>query len=282
MIIVTGTKRSGTSMLMQILAGAGLPTVGEAFPADWGETLRAANPEGFFESRYRDGIHFMTNPDPRTGAYLHPADVRRHVVKVFVPGLVRTDLAFVDRVVANVRDFREFDASVRKLQALERAKAAERRPEGAPRMAFPEPYLEWWSETFALLADSLTRRYPLRLFTTQLLVEKPAQTIEALLEHVGGGELAGGLEAVHSDLRRNVRHVISTPAGVDPRHASLFDELYERVHRQEVLDVDFIDRMNHVHAELLPRIAEDARRVERAVAAIADYDARRERRLRRR
>ena len=35
MIIVTGTKRSGTSMWMQILAAAGLPVFGEAFPRSW-------------------------------------------------------------------------------------------------------------------------------------------------------------------------------------------------------------------------------------------------------
>jgi len=34
-IVVTGTKRSGTSMWMQVLGAAGLPVVGDAFPADW-------------------------------------------------------------------------------------------------------------------------------------------------------------------------------------------------------------------------------------------------------
>ena len=90
MIIVTGTKRSGTSMWMQVLAAAGFPTLGEAFPRDWGRTIREANPEGFFESPLRNGIYYATNPSPRTGAYLAPEATRRTVVKVFVPGLVKT------------------------------------------------------------------------------------------------------------------------------------------------------------------------------------------------
>ena len=32
MIFVSGTKRSGTSMWMQVLRAAGLPVLGEAFP----------------------------------------------------------------------------------------------------------------------------------------------------------------------------------------------------------------------------------------------------------
>ena len=49
MFIVTGTKRSGTSMWMQILIAAGLPIIGEAFPMRWEHTIKAANPEGFYE-----------------------------------------------------------------------------------------------------------------------------------------------------------------------------------------------------------------------------------------
>src|SRR5688500_18403904 len=108
MIIVTGTKRSGTSMWMQILRAAGFPTLGEAFPRDWARTIRQANPEGFYESPLRTGIYYATNPNPRTGAYLFPQSTRRTAVKVFVPGLVRSDMAFVDRVIATMRNPREY------------------------------------------------------------------------------------------------------------------------------------------------------------------------------
>jgi hypothetical protein len=60
MVIVTGTKRSGTSLWMQILIAAGIPYFGEAFPRDWETTLKEANKEGFYESMLRAGIYYAT------------------------------------------------------------------------------------------------------------------------------------------------------------------------------------------------------------------------------
>src|SRR6185295_4057207 len=115
MIIVTGTKRSGTSMWMQILKAAGFPILGEAFPRDWGETIRDANKQGFFESPLRLGIYYATNPHPRTGAFLAPKETRRLAVKVFSVGLVKSDLAYVDKVVASMRPWREYLRSLERL-----------------------------------------------------------------------------------------------------------------------------------------------------------------------
>ena len=119
MIVVTGTMRSGTSMWMQAMQAGGLQTVGAAFPEPWGERLREANPRGFYESKLLSGIYFGTNPDPATGAYLHPARSRRLVAKVFVPGLIRTDIAFLDRVLATVRPWREYAASIARMKAMD-------------------------------------------------------------------------------------------------------------------------------------------------------------------
>ena len=119
MMIVTGTKRSGTSMWMQILIGAGYPIIGEAFPMRWEHTIKAANPEGFYESHLRRGIFYRTNPHPKTGAYLFPEQVAHHAVKVFIPGLVRSDRAFIGKVIATVREWREYESSIARLYAIE-------------------------------------------------------------------------------------------------------------------------------------------------------------------
>ena len=86
MIFVSGTKRSGTSMWMQVLHAAGVPILGKAFPRNWAKTLREANPEGFYESLLRNGIYFRTNPHPQTGKYFEPPHVEGYAVKVFIPG----------------------------------------------------------------------------------------------------------------------------------------------------------------------------------------------------
>ena len=76
MIFVSGTKRSGTSMWMQVLQAAGLPILGKAFPRNWGTgPLRDANPDGFYETLLRNGIYYATNPHPRTGKYFLPEQV---------------------------------------------------------------------------------------------------------------------------------------------------------------------------------------------------------------
>ncbi len=119
MILVTGTKRSGTSMWMQILKAAELPVLGNAFPKNWGRSIRAANQEGFYESELCSGIYYATNPNPKTGLYLAPEATRRAAVKVFVPGLVRSDLAFIDRVIATMRSVREYGPSIARLYRME-------------------------------------------------------------------------------------------------------------------------------------------------------------------
>jgi hypothetical protein len=85
MIIVTGTKRSGTSMWMQILKAAGYPILGDAFPYNWEHTIRDANREGFYESHLRRGIYHATNPHPRTGLYLRPDETRLTAVRYSCP-----------------------------------------------------------------------------------------------------------------------------------------------------------------------------------------------------
>ena len=121
MIVVTGTKRSGTSMWMHVLVAAGLPHIGDRFPAGWGELLRDANPDGFYESELMVGINYRTNPHPLTGAYLAPQQTRDYAVKIFIPGLVRSDVAFLDRCIATVRDWRQYVASLRRVVLNPRA-----------------------------------------------------------------------------------------------------------------------------------------------------------------
>ena len=90
MIVVTGCRRSGTSLWMQMLAAAGLPIVGEPFAAEL-EALKDANPQGFFESEHRYGVQG------------DPGELRGQVVKMFVPGVVETgeDTIHAQKLVSN-------------------------------------------------------------------------------------------------------------------------------------------------------------------------------------
>jgi hypothetical protein len=279
MIIVTGTKRSGTSMWMQILGAAGMPILGEAFPRDWGETLRDANEGGFYESPLRHGIYYATNPHPETGAFLHPEETARMVVKVFAQGLAKSDLAYVRHVLATMRSVREYQASLRRLYAIERAGKLSRAAEqGRPAEVVPEypsmpPALEWWDDNYTLLRDALIRRYPLHFTSYAAVLREPAACVGEVLSWLGVGESEAALEVVRE--ARRTQHPESVPdeplEGLSGDEPALCDELFSFIDERRPLTGALIDRLNDAHDALEPRIAaarkateEGRRRAQRA------------------
>lgn len=258
MIIVTGSKRSGTSMWMQILAAAGLPVIGERFPRGWGELLAAHNPDGYYESELAAGIYHRTNPHPLTGAYLFPEQTRAHAVKVFVPGLIRSDVAFLDRVIATVRAWPEHAASVQRLRA------ALSDPTHDPALDL-HPVLEWWTDIFALLRDLATRRYPAHVQSYQALLDDPERVITEVLGWIGCGERTTAIAAVHrAPPERPAAPPIDLPDGLDPAHLAAFDALYEQIHRGRPLSPTFVAHLNTIDADLRPLLLAHNARLRRS------------------
>ena len=267
MIVVTGSKRSGTSLWMQLLAAAGLPVIGERFPRGWDELVRDHNPDGFFESALSAGIYYRTNPHPTTGAYLFPEQTRGHAVKVFVPGLVRSDVAFLDRVIATVREWREQSASALRLRADLAAQSA---PEAA--LAEPlHPAFEWWTETFALVRDLAVRRYPAHVQSYQGLLDDPPRVIQGVLRWIGLGDPAAALAVVRLSAPRTApRPEPALPPELLPHHVAAFDALYDDIHRGRPLTPAFVAHLNAVDAELRPHLlAYNARVRDAALARLA-------------
>lgn len=255
MILVTGTKRSGTSLWMQILAAGGLQPIGEAFPGTWAHSIGDANPRGFFESRFRQGVFYATNPDPKTGSFLAPQPTRRSVVKVFVPGLVRTDVAYLDRVVATMRHWREYGPSLRRLYALEDAWLRDNPREGmtgpqtvvwaAGRRSTLPPPVEWFLENFEIVRDVSTRRYPINLCTYEGLLAEPDKVIGRVFEWLGGGDVSAALTAIEPDLHRTRRAALDDDfTGATPDEVEVFDALFDAVHTTQRLDAALLERMN--------------------------------------
>ena len=245
MIIVTGTKRSGTSMWMQILGAAGFPVFGEAFPKEWGTTIRDANPNGFFESLLRRGIYYKTNPHPRTGHYFFPEQVERYAVKVFIPGLVRSDRAFIGRVIATMRPWREYEASLSRLYAMEDESR------GRPSLPRLPAHLEWWVENFSLIRDIATRRYPVHAQSYPSLLRDPEKVIRETLRWIGDGDVEAAVAAVKPE-NRTQKEVKSE--SFDVHMAGLCDELYDRIDRRKPLDANFIQALNDGDARIAPEL----------------------------
>lgn len=259
MFFVSGTKRSGTSMWMQTLLAAGLDVVGERFPKNWGAgPLRAANPDGFYEGPYREGVFFATNPHPQTGEYLRPEQARDRVVKVFVPGLVRSELAFIDGVVANVRRWRDYEASVNRLWALEDAQRRGESPNEPEPLRVPGA-LEWWHENFSLLRDRAQRGYPLVLHTYEQVLADPEACIGRVLAMIGRGDRAAAIAAVKPSARTQT---VPPSDSVEPRIARVFDELYHAVEARTPIAGALLQLFVETHRELQPQVV--AIKVERA------------------
>jgi hypothetical protein len=257
MIIVTGTKRSGTSMWMQILIAAGFPYVGEPFSGRWEQTIKAANPDGFFESHLRRGIYYKTNPHPKTGAYLFPEQVVHHAVKVFIPGLVRSDRAFVTRVIATVRHWREYEASIRRLYAMEDdARRKDGKDELVP-LRMPGA-LEWWGENFALVRDIAIRRYPVHVQSYEGLLADPHKIVREVMRWLGRGDADAALAAVKPENRTQFR---PDSDSVEPEIAAVFDDFYDALHAGKGLSAAMLERLNKTNEVVAPRIAQWQRKL---------------------
>jgi len=256
MFIVTGTKRSGTSMWMQIMTAAGFPVFGEAFPRNWDKTIKGANPDGFYESILRQGIYYRTNPHPQSGAFFHPSQVERHVVKVFVPGLARTDLAYIGKVVATVRHWREYQRSLERLYAME----DEQRGPDAPQPPRIPPWLEWWDENFTLMRDILTRRYSVHVQSYDGLLAAPADAIGKVMAWIGDpdADTAAAVAAVRPSNRTQHRPEVE---GVPDKHAKVFDALYEAIDEHHGLPRALMPTLNETAAELAPLLHSHRQRI---------------------
>ncbi|MFT3925907.1 MAG: hypothetical protein QM778_25410 [Myxococcales bacterium] len=258
MIVVTGTKRSGTSMWMQVLIAAGLPYLGERFPGQWKESIGAANPEGFYESKLRRGVYGKAELDPTTGRALDPAQFEKHVVKIFVPGVVRTNPRYLGRVIASMRDFREYEESRRRMWKMEDDSRRQKHPNFEP-PARLDPVFEWWTCNYGLLVDGLRRKYPLRLWAYDTMLEEPERTVREALSFVGGGDLSAALEAVRPEHR--TQRARAQNASVEASIATVFEEFYEMVRKQRPLTRPMVTKLELVNRTLLPRLKVDVARV---------------------
>jgi hypothetical protein len=248
-------------MWMQILVAAGFKPIGAQFPDTWEQTLKEANPSGFYESLFRRGINYHTNPHPETGAYLSPQSTRRHAVKVFIPGLIRSDRAFIDHVVATMRPWRQYESSLQRMFDMEEKEHGR----SVTQASMLPPHLDWWVENYSLIRDIAIKQYPVSLSTYDALLAEPEKLITQTLGWLGGGDPKAALEAVKPE-HRTQREVTSD--SFEPEIAALCDELYDSVHRRAPLNMTFVERLNACDEALLPIIRREEALVRERVTAL--------------
>ena len=262
MILVTGTKRSGTSMWMQTLQAAGVEVLGTAFPRVWEASIKEANPRGFYESRLRNGVFYRTNPDPKTGSFLHPKTTRKLAVKVFIPGLVRSDMAYLHRVIGSVRPWRAYSRSLRRLYEMEDRwlvdkgddpETSESRLERARKQRAPvPPAVEWWFENYELIRDVATRRYAFHIVSYDRMLADPGETLAKVLPWLGVGDIDAALAAIEPGLRTQSADAADPPEAADlsAEAVRVFDDYVAAVHDRGALPKALIADMNALQKQM--------------------------------
>ena len=101
--------------------------------------------------------------------------------------MVRSDLAYIDRVVGTIRPWREYTVSLNRLYSLEDEYLSQKpTKENAllPPLEMAQlqrgtlhPALEWWRENYDLIRNFATRRFAFNLVSYQKLLNTPTEII---------------------------------------------------------------------------------------------------------
>lgn len=260
-------------MWMQILRASGLPVLGEAFPQEATPAVIEANPGGYFEGALSSGVYYATNPHPDTGHYLSPRDASGLGVKVMGPGLVRTDISFIDRVMVSVRDWRAMSRSVHRF--------VENTQNGVAGDA-PVPLL-WWIDNFGILRDAAIRGYPAHFQSYESVIANPQEVVPSVLSWLGigtGSANSAATGVVDAALNRSTRP--SFDSGYEPEdearqiHGSaieVLDTLYAAIHGGVGLSTRTIRQLNTFNDEVRPLVNTHREKLQASMFQLA-FDAR--------
>jgi len=226
---------------MQILEKGGFQILGKKFPAHWKGLIDKANPRGFYESTLVQGINYHTNPDPRSGAWIPPQKVTNIGVKIFADGLVKTDYAYITRVIYSIRRWQECEASQKRIDEIKdgHSELADTDPNRLRAARLPAGFT-WWKANFSLVKDMQTRRYPAAVFSYAGLLKEPEKTISAAFEWIGNGDVTGAVTAVERSLQ--TQKEITLP-GVEHSYGEVFDELYDSLCRTQQITPAFFRKL---------------------------------------
>ncbi len=256
MIIVTGTRRSGTSLWMQILRYIGYRIVGEKFPANWEEIMKKANPKGFFESKLIKGINYHSNPDPQTGAWLSPAEVENIAVKIFAEGIIKTDFAYINKVIVTMRNWQDCESSTSRFKQLKNDSFGDVGTDVNHKMnrSLPAGY-NWWKSNFSVLRDIQVRRYPATIISYDTLLEQPENTIASILGWLGTDDtnLQQAVSAVDRSLQTQKN---SQLINVNHDYSEIFDELFDTLTRNIKITKPFFDKLVETDIKITQEVME--------------------------
>jgi hypothetical protein len=209
MLIVSGTYRTGTSLMCQVFEEAGFDIMGEKFPKAWKGVNFHLNKEGFYESRWIDsGVN-------KENCKLAPDAVTYKACKVFSHGLGTTDREYITKVVLMVRDWREQHFSAEILDETNR-----RGRQRTTATYYPPGYV-YLINYSKFLSDYMRRQYPTLVVDYNDLIDKTEETCKRLREFIGVGRFDLGASRVKPRLK-----TIERRADLDKGFHRFLDRFY--------------------------------------------------------
>jgi hypothetical protein len=220
MIIVTGTKRSGTSLMMQLLEKAGNPILGEKFPESWMAENKFKNPEGFYED-----MSLVGNGANNASTTYTPDQLKYHGVKIFPEGLISSDIGYIDKVIYMVRDWKEQVESWKQLSSVNYR--------GKRKQWYPDGY-EWFYLNNKVLNDYYKRKYSLLVVSHKDLLNSPENVCNNIRGFLGYGRWDIAAKQVKKKLHTVKKDEVKV--NVDKMTESFFDSFYQGVSSGEITE----------------------------------------------
>ncbi|SHK12440.1 MULTISPECIES: hypothetical protein [Desulfatibacillum] len=213
MIIISGTYRTGTSLMMQIMEEAGFDVLGEKFPKAWKGANNHLNKEGFYESRWIDkGVN-------KENCKLDPKATQLKACKVFTHGLATTDIEYMHKCILMTRDWREQHNSATILDETNR------KSHGKKLVGYYPPGQVFLINYAKFLADFSKRKYPSIVVDFNDLVSQPVKTCQRIRNFLG----AGRFDLAAQRIKPKLKTVSETgPEWKEPFHLFM-DRFYKKL-----------------------------------------------------
>ena len=127
------------------------------------------------------------------------------------------------------------------------------------------PVIEWWVQNFSLISDIVTRRYPFYMVAYDSVLAEPDETLAAVFNWLGDGDVEAACKAVAPSLRTqdDVSDESSQEGDFELEGDVIetFDTFYEIVLQRRPLEQAFVDRLNATNQQLEQPIAQEIKRV---------------------
>ena len=207
-----------------------------------------------------------------------PHKTEKDIVKVFVPGLIQTDYAFIHRVVGTIRPWNEFSSSMERLLEMEfNSHLSEDNSDlnsdllVRVRSIINRPSLHWahiwWTDNFDLIHDALLKKYPINIVSYGRLLREPDVLIPSILNWCHS-PLPSDINLYKRKLSIDMEKAIATvDTSLQTQASPQIDDHDLPVEIINVFD-NFYDCFNHNNSEISPSIVKDLNMVQEN---IVDY-----------